>query len=1192
MSEQPLVSIAIPAFNADFFQATLVSALSQDYPNLEVVICDDSAGVEIEAICQALGNGAAVPVRYTRNPVRLGFARNLQACLEQANGELVKFLCDDDLLLDSCISRQAHVLTQWPQLSMVIGQRLLWSADDILLPSRALNSVIAPQSAVIVGTDLLASIAENVPNLFGGISHVLFRRAQVLEYLPQLVQGGQGFAARLDLALYACLLRRGHLASLERILSVERIHPGRLSHHSSMTEAYKHETEWLQQMLAARTGESAPANGWVRYLPLEAYDPGADPAWEELDIRRFHAGQVANFSQQVGSNALSFTELYAEWLACRTLSDGQLRLLPKRVEQWPVQPAIVPIVTCREGDESALRATLDCLAAQSYAASQVLVLVPDGFHRVDAPGVQYLALSGSGYAQLNQWLAGARVADWVLLLRAGDRLRPHALVVMAERMALRDESMCLYADEDTFGALEPGNPIFKPDFNLDLMRSVPYVGRTLAFKRTALLALEGFDTRFESLAPQDLLWRMVEAHGLHVVEHVAQMLVHCQSGYAEWMSEPAGQAEAARVVEAHLRRIGVDALVEGTAGSLVTRVTYRHEQQASVSILIPAGSNLNALRRCVESLFQYTEYSHFEALVIANGDEPQAVAEWLAAMRGLGSDQLRVIDVQAQGRAAMLNQASRHAQGEYLLLLAPECALFEPRWLSTLMSQAQRPEVGLVGPALCGSNGELVSSGLVLGLGGGTAGSPFPGKFLSAEGYMGRQQLVQNWSALSLDCLLIRRALFEELEGLDTSAFQVALFDVDLCLRAREKGFLSVGTPFARVMRLPGGEAVELADELAKADRDIAYDRWLSRIARDPAYNDNLSLKFANFNLEPGLRSGWDPFIARAMPSVLALPINTTAVGHYRVIQPFTELERAGWIQGRVNHVSPGVIELEREKPDVMILQCRYMPGNIREMAQFKRFSHARMIYELDDYIIDPPKKNDHARNLPSNLAELVAQGIGQCDRLVCSTEPLADALSSMHKDIRVVPNMLSAALWAGLSSQRQTSIRPRVGWAGGTSHRGDLELLQEVVKILADDVDWVFFGMCPESLRPYVKEFHKGIPMAGYPRKLAGLNLDLALAPLEQNLFNDCKSNLRLLEYGACGFPVVCTDTKAYAGYLPCTRVKDNTTEQWLDAIRMHLAAPQASYRQGDALREAVLRDYMLMPHHLQHWANAWLAD
>ncbi|WP_176513091.1 glycosyltransferase [Pseudomonas faucium] len=1192
MTEQPLVSIAIPAYNAEFLRGTLASALAQDYPNLEIVICDDSADGQIEAICLAMAKDAPVPVRYLRNPLRLGFARNLQACLEQAHGELVKFLCDDDLLLDSCVSRQAKVLCQWPQVSMVIAQRLICSADDILLPSRALNSVISPMSAVLVGTDLLASIADNAPNLFGGLSHALFRREQVKEFLAQLVLDGQGFAARLDLALYACLLRRGHLASLEQVLSIERLHAGRLSHHVSMTEAYKVETQWLQQMLAARTGESAPANGWVRYLPLNAYTAEPDQVWEEFDIRRFYAGQVANFIQQVGSHALSFSELYSEWLECRNLSAGQLRLLPKRIEQWPVQPRIVPIVLCQPGDEQALRATLDSLAVQSYAAAGVQVLAPPGFDGVNAPGVQYRALSGSGYGQLNQWLANPGVADWILLLRAGDRLQAHALVIMAERMALRTESLCLYTDEDAFDNLAPANPIFKPGFNLDLMRSVPYVGRMLAFDRSALQALGGFDVQFEHLAPHDLLWRMVEAHGLHVVEHIAEVLVHCQYGYADWLQAPAGQLEAPRVVEAHLRRLGVDATVQGAGNGLVSRVTYQHDEAASVSILIPAGSHLQALRRCVESLLEHTDYSQFEVLVIADGQEPADVAGWLSAMRGLEGDQLRIVDVQAQGRAAVLNLGSQQARGDYLLLLDPSCAFFEKPWLSQLMSQAQRPEVGVVGPMLCAGDGKIVSAGLVLGLNNGTAGTPFLGAKLGAEGYMGRLRLVQNWSALSADCMVVRRELFAELQGLDCNTLQASLFDADFCLRAREKGYLVVWTPFSRVAKLSGAIAEAVSEEALLADKDVFHDRWLARVARDPAYNDNLSLRLANFNLEPGLRTGWDPFIDRAMPSVLALPTNTTAIGHYRVIQPFNELERAGWIQGRINHTTPGVIELSREKPDVMILQCRYTPTNLKEMARFKRFSNARRIYELDDYIIEPPKKNDHARNLPRNIGELVAQGIALCDRVVCSTEPLADALSHMHHDIRVVPNMLSAQLWSGISSQRQTSVRPRVGWAGGTSHRGDLELLLEVVKTLADQVDWVFFGMCPAALQPYVKEFHPAISMADYPRKLASLNLDLALAPLEQNLFNDCKSNLRLLEYGACGFPVICTDTKAYAGYLPCTRVKHNTTEQWLAAIRMHLDDPQASYRQGDALREVVMRDYLLTPHHLQHWANAWLAD
>ena len=197
-----------------------------------------------------------------------------------------------------------------------------------------------------------------------------------------------------------------------------------------------------------------------------------------------------------------------------------------------------------------------------------------------------------------------------------------------------------------------------------------------------------------------------------------------------------------------------------------------------------------------------------------------------------------------------------------------------------------------------------------------------------------------------------------------------------------------------------------------------------------------------------------------------------------------------------------------------------------------------------------------------------------------------------MHHNIRVVPNMLAPNLWTHLTSQRRTSKKPRIGWGGGTSHRGDLELIADVVRELADEVEWVFFGMCPDLLRPYVHEFHSGVSLSSYPEKLASLNLDLALAPLEFHIFNDCKSNLRLLEYGACGYPVICSDTEAYRGHLPCTRILTNSTDEWLQAIRMHLSDPAASYRMGDELREVVLRDFMLRGDNLQYWADGWLPD
>jgi hypothetical protein len=139
--------------------------------------------------------------------------------------------------------------------------------------------------------------------------------------------------------------------------------------------------------------------------------------------------------------------------------------------------------------------------------------------------------------------------------------------------------------------------------------------------------------------------------------------------------------------------------------------------------------------------------------------------------------------------------------------------------------------------------------------------------------------------------------------------------------------------------------------------------------------------------------------------------------------------------------------------------------------------------------------------------------------------------------------------------------------------------------------VEWVFFGMCPDKLRPFIHELHPGVPIEQYPAVLAGLNLDLALAPVEQNLFNECKSNLRLLEYGACGFPVICSDVRCYQGVLPVTRVK-NRFKDWLDAIRLHLADLDATARMGDELRVAVSREWMLEGHGLESWRKAWLPD
>ncbi|MDD0967588.1 MULTISPECIES: glycosyltransferase [Pseudomonas] len=1198
MNSLPLVSLVIPAFNPRFFERALLSAVSQGYANLEIIVCDDSRGSEIRETVASMIESTGVAVRYVRNDRTLGLVGNLQACLAQAQGEFIKFLCDDDQLFATCVERQAQVLIDRDDVNLVLAQRLFWDANDLPLPSRLENTPLSPVCGLFKGEDLLA-IFENFPvNILGGFSAALFRRADVLELLPALTQAGHCFVATLDFALYVCLLRRGNMVVSNHVLSVERLYPERLSGQQAMRDAAVAERQWLTQMLKARSGESAPAPGWVRYLPITKADE-TPRVWEELPLSRTLGTKQTTQDWHVGISSVSFAELYAEWLACRSLTEGQRELLPDTLAAWPRTPKIVPVIIDGQGSRSALELTLQSLADQEYAPELTLVLSSSCTEAQLSERVVRMPLQDDWQQQLNELLAQLDGADWFYLLQAGDRLVVPALLVMAERIALSNTLTCLYSDEGGLSQGESAEPVFKPDFNLDLMRSYPYVGRALAFDRQRFLALGGFDAAFGELAAHDVLWRMVENDGTQVVGHIAEVLLESAFDLAKWLSQPQMADDNARLIEAHLHRLGISHTIRRGASALLNRVDYLHGRTPLVSIIIASKDQTAAVQRCVETLLEKTLYAEYELLLVDNGSESAEARAWFDGMAQLGSERIRVLDCPVQGNlAAVRNVAMVHALGEYALFLNPYAVISHGDWLTEMLNHAQRPEVGVVGAKLFNPDGRLLHAGLILGLQG-PAGVPFYGESMQATGYMYRLLVAQDLSAVGSDCLMVRKAVFDAVAGLDEQDLAQSLNEVDLCLRIGQQGYLVVWTPYAQLALGTQPIVVATDDEAARRsqEQEAFYKRWLPIVARDPAYNRNLSLNGlggSSFSLDPGLRTGWSPFSRPQLPKILALPVNASAIGHYRVTQPLIELEEAGRALGRIHYNLPTIIEVERQSPDVIILQGRYSEGPINEIPSLQKYSGARRIYELDDYVIDVPHRNAHIRNMPGrdDMEKLVRRAIGMCDRVVVSTAPLGNALSSMHNDIRVVPNMLAKHLWSDLRSQRRTSKKPRVGWGGGTSHHGDLAVIADVVRELANEVDWVFFGMCPDDLRPYMHEFHGVIGLDVYPAKLASLNLDLALAPLEFHIFNDCKSNLRLLEYGACGYPVICTDTEAYRGYLPCTRIKTNTTDEWLQAIRMHLADPDASYRMGDQLREIVLRDYVLRGDNLRYWENGWLAD
>lgn len=793
-------------------------------------------------------------------------------------------------------------------------------------------------------------------------------------------------------------------------------------------------------------------------------------------------------------------------------------------------------------------------------------------------------------------------ADWVALLHAGDILTDDALFRLATAIGKHPEWQVVYTDEYPVDAdgQPAGDPHYKPDFNLDYLRSMPYTGGLMLVRRSFLERLGGFDPTLAGLEEYDLMLRAWELGGDEAIGHVPGALYgrRQQSSYAP---RPLNEllAEGRRALAAHLDRLSVDAEVENGPLPTTYRVRYRHAAQPMVSIIIPTRNQQPVLQRCLESLLSQTAYPNYEILIVDNGSSDEDAVEYINGLRALEGElagRLRIVDYpEAFNFSAMNNRAAAVAQGEYLLLLNNDTAVLHAEWLDEMMAHAQRDDVGVVGAKLLFPDGKIQHAGVLLGVKG-PAEHPFIGQDPKSPGYYARLQVDQDYSAVTGACLLVRKALYDEVGGLDAAELAVSYSDIDLCLKIQALGKRVVWTPHAILMhegsksQQSGVEQAPDAAKLARFQREQAcmYAHWLPQMANDPAYNRNLSLASTDFVAEsdPALRwdSAWRP-----VPRIITQPADRMGCGEYRIIAPTRALIEAGRIQGQETDRIYTPPELARIKPDTLVVQRQVEPFQIEAIERHKRFNpDVLCVFEIDDLVTNVPLKNAHRQHLPKDLYKRLRRAVAACDRLVVATEPLAEAYRDLSDDIRVVPNFIEAATWGRYAPSRRVGAKPRVGWAGGVSHTGDLELIENVVEALGGEVEWVFLGMCPPRIRPYVAEFYAPVPIDEYPAKLASLNLDLAIAPLEDVPFNHAKSHLRLLEYGILGYPVVCTDLTPYQGDFPVTRVR-NRFKDWVEAIRAHLADLDAAAEAGDRLRQHI-RSHWLLEDNLDAWLDAWL--
>ncbi|NHF66896.1 glycosyltransferase [Xanthomonas hortorum] len=1169
----------MPTYKPRYFAQALDSVLAQTYTALELVICDDNTDGAIEAVLASRLANAPFPIRYHRNTTRLGELGSTVKGIGLAQGEYIKFLHDDDVLQPDCIAQLISAMERNPGTALASSRRLRIDDDGAPLPDILATSFPFAEDVLIDGQELVSFLADHAINFIGEPSCVLARRADLVALGGELMMlNGKAIHWVGDLAIYVKLLRHGNLALLSSPLTHFRVSSAQFSQAGRDQpgigdQGHEDLREGIRQLGWRRDSGD---NRQVRVAPLS---PHKARVFKSVDLVNALM-QSAGMAERVSPST---------WLGVRHPSNVQRSRIEARLQAHAGGPRIAVMLIDSNGDAAAVAATQASLAAVACYRNQQTWVFSNSAQQVADHGERGVLIGQHGLAApLNQAIATQESIDWVLLVEAGSLFTASGLLMLAlEMLALPDACQAVYADEVV--ALDGGQLglAMRPALYLDMLLSAPStMSRHWLFRHRTLLADGGFPTETSDAFELDYQSGLVERYGLLCIQHIAEPLLVASATTARHSDE-----DEQRAITRHLATRGYMDAVVSSNGPGRHAVDYQHAQQPLVSILVLVDGRLAQVQRCLESVLANTTYPHYELLLLDRGDstEPE-LRDWLTGIDNLGLQQIRVLRFEGEpSREAACNAAAEQARGDMLLWLAAGAAAIKADWLAQLLNHALRPEVGAVAGKLLRGDGTVHHAGLLLGLGA-PAARAFEGAAFDESGYLQRLQLDQNYSALSGECLMLPRQLFLDAGGFSQEPALAQWSDVDLCLRLQQAGYLNVYAARAQLLIDPPETAPATA-----LDEEAMYARWLPVMANDPAYNPGFSLDpGAGFKLADP-RASWRPLQSwRPLPSVIALPADIEGCGHYRVIQPLRALREAGMVEGVLFNGYLEISELARQDPDVVILQRQVGEPRLEAMRRMKALSRAFKVYELDDYLPNLPLKNAHREHMPKDILKTVRRGLGMVDRFVVSTPALAEAFAGLHSDIRVAENRLPAHWWNVLperSLERGRRPRPRIGWAGGASHTGDLELIADVVRELADEVDWVFMGMYPFALRQHIHHFQPGVPIDHYPAALAALDLDLALAPVEQNLFNECKSNLRLLEYGACGYPVIASDVRCYQGNLPVTLVK-NRYRDWIGAIREHLADPAAAAAKGAALREVVRRDWMLTGSNLDRWSKAWLPD
>lgn len=554
---------------------------------------------------------------------------------------------------------------------------------------------------------------------------------------------------------------------------------------------------------------------------------------------------------------------YFDWIITHELSPFEAKRQRAQADALPQQPLISVVTPVFRPSARVLMKMLDSVTAQTYRNWEHCLVDADPEDRATSKSLsQYaqkdhrihwklldsnLGISGNTNAAI-QMAKG----EWIAFLDHDDQLSPFALFEVAKLINEHPDADVMYSDEDKIRESDQHRffPFFKPDFNLDTLNSLNYMAHLLVVRKSLGDSVGWLNSQYDGSQDYDLVLKLSEK--TNRIYHIPKVLYHwkaVEGSTARSITNKSYAVEAGeRALEDHLLRCRQGAHAE--PGSYPYQVRYPIHGQPKVSMIIPNRDNSASLKRLLDSIFERSTYPEYEILIVENGSQAQETFAYYEMLQS--NPRIRILEWKEPFNYSLINNfGEEHASGEIILLLNNDVEVITPNWIERMLEHALRAEIGAVGAKLYYPDGTIQHAGVIVGMFG-LAGHAHKGYPHDSPGYYNRLISIQNYSAVTAACLMLRREVFREVHGLDP-AFRLEFGDVDFCLRILERGYRNLWTPYAELYHYEsltrGGYDTHEKKALNAYEVSIFKSRWSEFLAKgDPSYNPNLTRTKEDFD--------------------------------------------------------------------------------------------------------------------------------------------------------------------------------------------------------------------------------------------------------------------------------------------------------------------------------------------------------